>query len=379
MSPADIFEVELWEHAAVSPLPLRAFVAPLPDEALPSWLLRYAQPFAVAPDALLLGDGERNRANHPDWWRKPDPLVVAALARGTGVSSGRIRSLTFADWPDDGHADAMPERFSRQRFVSERPSHQPRRIGVCPDCLAEDEAPYVRRTWTISWLVACPTHGTVLLRTCPECGAKLRLPGLSSTAHFAPDRCQRCAHRLARAASESPRSRYCDFSDVFLKVGQAEQSICPGSAKSAGLWPWLCSTPCSARCGSIARRPRARCSSRGSLGIWAQHRLASRPRPIKAWRSWHGCLKPGQCEHRRRLQCCVPCALADRCSAGPHLIRRYAVKWRRCSWQPGRTNGTTANAAGGAAGSMTCRRLATSCALRRRASGWHIVALGLWR
>lgn len=201
MSPAEIYEVEFLDAAAVKAPALPARVTPLPDEALASWLLRFAEPFAVAPDALLLGDGEMDLANHPDWWRKPDPLIVAALARGTGVSREHVRSLSFADWPDDGHADAVPERFSRQRFTSERPSLQPRRIGICPDCLAEDEAPYVRRTCAIGWLAACPIHGTVLVRACPECGAKLRLPALSDRAHFAPDRCARCAHRLAGATS----------------------------------------------------------------------------------------------------------------------------------------------------------------------------------
>ncbi|KRR14176.1 TniQ family protein [Bradyrhizobium valentinum] len=235
MSPAEIFEVELWEHAAVSPPPLHAFVAPLPDEALPSWLLRYAQPFAAAPDVLLLGDGERDLPKHPDWWRKPDPLTVAALARRTGISSERVCSLSFADWPDDGHADVMPERFSRQRFISERPSHQPRRIGVCPDCLAEDEAPYVRRTWTIGWLAACPTHGTVLVRTCPECGAKLRLPGLSSTAHFAPDRCQRCAHRLARATRKLATEPVLRFQRRILEGRPGGAIALPGIGEIS--WP----------------------------------------------------------------------------------------------------------------------------------------------
>ena len=202
MSPDEIYKVEFFNAEIVgAPRSLPARVAPLPDEALASWLLRFAEPFGVWPEALLLGDGEMGFATHPDWWRKPDPLVVAALARGTGVSSDRIRLLSFANWPDDGIIDALPDRFGRQRYTAERPSHQSRRIGICPDCLAEDEVPYVRRTWTIGWLTACPTHGTVLIRTCPECGVKLRLPRLSDATYFAPDRCRRCAHRLARVAS----------------------------------------------------------------------------------------------------------------------------------------------------------------------------------
>jgi transposase len=203
VSPAETYDVEFLDAEVVEAPRLPARVTPLPEEALASWLLRFADPFGVSPEALLLGDGDADLATHPEWWRKPDPLLVAAVARGTGVSGGDVRSLTFADWPDDGRDDALPERFSRQRFTVERPARQTRRIGVCPDCLAEDDIPYVRRTWTLGWLAACPTHGTVLVRACPECGKKLRLPALSSRDHFAPDRCPHCASRLARASTRA--------------------------------------------------------------------------------------------------------------------------------------------------------------------------------
>ena len=139
MSPAEIYEVEFFDAAERAPRSLPARVAPLPDEALASWLFRFAEPFGVSPEALLLGDGEMDFTTHPDWWRKPDALVVAALARGTGVPGDRIRPLSFADWPDDdGVVDSVPDRFGRQRFTAEQTSHQSRRIGICPDCFAED-------------------------------------------------------------------------------------------------------------------------------------------------------------------------------------------------------------------------------------------------
>ncbi len=58
MLPAEIYEVEFFDAEAVEARRLPARVAPLPDEALPSWLLRFANPFGVSPEALLLGDGE---------------------------------------------------------------------------------------------------------------------------------------------------------------------------------------------------------------------------------------------------------------------------------------------------------------------------------
>lgn len=199
MSPAELFAVEPFDFETVRARRLPAQAAPFANEALASWLLRFADPFGISPRALLLGDAESEFTGDPEWWRRPDVMVLAALARRTGVAADRIKALSFADWPNDNTVDAIPERFARQRFTSERPTQQVRRIGICPDCLASDEQPYIRRDWTLGWVAACAEHGAVLVRECPGCRAKLRLPSLSSSEHFAPDRCLRCAFVLARA------------------------------------------------------------------------------------------------------------------------------------------------------------------------------------
>jgi transposase len=235
VSPAEPYDVEFLDAEVIEAPRLPARVTPLPDEALASWLLRFADPFGVSPVTLLLGDREADLATHAEWWRKPDPLLVAAVARGTGLSGNCIRSLSFADWPDDGRADALPERFSQQRYTVERPARQTRRIGVCPHCLAEDEAPYIRRAWTLGWVAICPRHGTVLVRTCPECGAKLRLPAFSSGDHFAPDHCPRCAFRLARAQTRTAPEPVMRFQQRMLDGRPAGMIELP----EIGLLAWL--------------------------------------------------------------------------------------------------------------------------------------------
>lgn len=145
--PADLFTVELLDAPEPDAPALPARTMPLPGEALGSWLLRYAAPFGIAPEALLFGDREAELTADPEWWRKPDPLLIAAIARGTGVASDRIQSLTLLDWLGPGRDDAVPERFGRQRFTAASPSQQTRRIGVCPECLAEDDIPHIRRDW----------------------------------------------------------------------------------------------------------------------------------------------------------------------------------------------------------------------------------------
>ena len=379
MLPAEIYEVEFFDAEAVEARRLPARVAPLPDEALPSWLLRFANPFGVSPEALLLGDGEADLAAHPEWWRKPDPLLVAALARGAGVTNDDVRSLTFAEWPDNGRDDALPERFSRQRFTVERPTRQTRRIGVCPDCLAEDDIPYIRRAWTLGWLAACPEHSTVLVRACPECGTKLRLPALSSRDHFAPDRCPRCAFRLARSVSRPAPEPVVRFQQRVLSGRQKGIVDLPEVGVLA--WPvavalfdvllgavWIDTKPfarnqLSAR---IARDLRAE-----PFGEIAE--------PIRVWRSSPGCSRLGRRERKLPSRSCARCGHAVSCCDGPTSTPRSMLRSKNCCSPHGQTEAANPSARGGELGSTPCRRLATICARERLASGCRIGAPDCWR
>lgn len=198
MLPAELFEVELLDTDEVRAPCLPARIMPLPGEALASWLLRYAGPFGVSPETLLLDDDESALAASPEWWRKPDPAVMTAIARSTGVPDDAIRPLYFTDCPTTG---VMTRCLNGSR-VSALPvrSHRARGGGSASALLALQRTRF-RREWTLGWMAACPMHGAVLVQACPDCGARLRLPALSSADHFAPDRCPRCAFRLARPPS----------------------------------------------------------------------------------------------------------------------------------------------------------------------------------
>ncbi len=223
-SEKDLFEVELLE-----PLPdeliarrprLPGQVAPLPGEALASWLLRYAEPFGIAPEDLLLRTSETELAGRGDWWRRPHPALIEQLAQATGVDPIRIVNMTLCSGREA--SDDIRDRFSWLRFQAARPvNRQQRRMAVCPLCLAEDETSYVRRDWTLGWATICPDHATVLIGDCPECGCKLRLPTLSSRDYFAPDRCPRCAFRLGTA---SPRAAHAAVIDLHRRLVQARSS-----------------------------------------------------------------------------------------------------------------------------------------------------------
>lgn len=206
-SEKDLFEVELLEPTGEEPSARRprlpGQVMPLPGEALASWLRRYAEPFGIAPEDLFLQNIDVELTGRRDWCRRPHRHLVERLAQATGLDSLRIANMTFAASMGDEALDDLRDRFSALRFrAASTMSSRQRRMAVCPLCLADDAKPYVRRDWTAGWATICPDHSTVLLGDCPGCGYRLQMPPLSSRDYFAPDRCPRCAFRLATA---SPR------------------------------------------------------------------------------------------------------------------------------------------------------------------------------
>lgn len=45
--------------------------------------------------------------------------------------------------------------------------------ALCPDCLSQDQYPYLRRTWQIRIFLACPDHGCLLVEQCDHCNLPL--------------------------------------------------------------------------------------------------------------------------------------------------------------------------------------------------------------
>lgn len=117
-SEEDLFEVELLEPMADEPAAHRSRlpgqVTPFAGEALASWLLRYAEPFGIAPEDLPLRNGEIGLATHGDWSRRPHPALIEQLAQATGADPMIVADLTL--WSGDEAADDLRDRFSALRF-----------------------------------------------------------------------------------------------------------------------------------------------------------------------------------------------------------------------------------------------------------------------
>jgi hypothetical protein len=140
-------------------------VAPLPGEALESWIAAYARRLHTTGNDLVahLGLGGSRIAHMA---LRLHDREAAILERATGVSRQALAAMTLQ--PHDGLAiaitpgrRALASRFPAGRFGNARTRY-------CPQCLARDQGrgPV---TWRLPWSFACPLHEVLLLDFCPAC------------------------------------------------------------------------------------------------------------------------------------------------------------------------------------------------------------------
>lgn len=207
MPPNNPFPTELLEFdssAEERGRHLPQLAAPMPEEALPAWLYRFAGPMGVSAatllfelesDVELLCDGRS--------WRTPPAGFLERLAAGTGTPLAVLKSMTFSGWSESTGTDEVPWRFARPRVhLVHRKRCPTRHYGICPRCVASDAVPYVRKTWTLGWVAACEEHSLVLNTACSDCRAAFIIPSIRSTLvrWLTSDRC-RCGASIV----EQPR------------------------------------------------------------------------------------------------------------------------------------------------------------------------------
>ncbi len=180
-------------------------------ESLASYVCRLAREHLVTPATLLhreLAWWDSGQPQHAgQWMRKTASLRlspsintrpggerwVRLLERLTAVRG--LAECTATNW-----SPLFPERgFTRARQA------------WCPLCLAEDDDPYYRLSWSIDPVKACVRHRCVLVDQCGCCGS--RVPVLH--ARGVPGFCPTCESKLARTGEPSPAS-YADEFDIGI-------------------------------------------------------------------------------------------------------------------------------------------------------------------
>lgn len=171
-------------------LPLR--VAPIPGEALDSWLeaiaCRYQLPIGDVMTRCGIGPNERTTARLVSPTRDERRQISTVC----GIGGDEIRSMTmdhFDRQPVDG--DRRPT-FLWVRHVGSR---------FCPHCLREGGGRWLL-AWRLNWSFACLTHQCLLADSCSECASMQRRQPLCSSRIPRPSRCP--------SASERGRTRGAD-------------------------------------------------------------------------------------------------------------------------------------------------------------------------
>lgn len=156
------------------PVRLPVPLAPLEEELFSSWFMRVAFANGLTVNSLarfLTGRGRQLFSGDPDRGVWLDPGRV--LAELTGVSKQRVDRLYLRSYTDKLWPPLPDKGVWRNVLHVTNKVHARKYFGLqfCPECLANDETPYFRKHWRLSFYVLCPTHRCYLLDDCYFCGA----------------------------------------------------------------------------------------------------------------------------------------------------------------------------------------------------------------
>lgn len=147
--------------------------SPLPDELLSSWLLRLSRGNAPATKSRVFFNA--NWPGIPLWDRDIDRSVcgsvIESLARKSGTPLPKVQQTLLRSY--EGYAFENLKVGGHSRWVRPLGRGQARKLlsgmRFCPVCLCEDETPYYRKVWRMSFTSTCSVHKIILSDKCPEC------------------------------------------------------------------------------------------------------------------------------------------------------------------------------------------------------------------
>jgi len=156
--------------------PARTFpirLAPLPGEALDSWLEALAHRLNVRLGDVVGDLGlaapfhyrVREIAVPTDWTIALREEEAARIAHATGTDAQQLHSMTLMRF--NGRALRIDEA---KRQVSKHVlCGRPRGSRFCPECLADSGGRWPL-IWRLGWSFACLIHNRLLADCCPGCG-----------------------------------------------------------------------------------------------------------------------------------------------------------------------------------------------------------------
>jgi hypothetical protein len=147
-------------------LPLR--IAPVPGEALDSWLEALAYRHLIPFGMLLQRCGIHHQVLRDDWLLIPDRRQFEHIEHITGVEATTLINLTLARYDGLGLNLGSDARRARPSAWDWRATSR-----FCPQCLSDSGGRW-QIVWRLNWSFACPQHQRLLADTCPKCHALQR-------------------------------------------------------------------------------------------------------------------------------------------------------------------------------------------------------------
>lgn len=149
----------------------------LTDESFSSWFARIAWAHGATPSELYRIALPGGRIGGIDLDRHACDDLILNLSQHAGVPADALEAATLRHWrgavydTDDGKTPiawlpSAGRAYARSSFGQQ----------VCPSCLAEDQEPYFRTRWRLSFYTACSRHRRMMVDRCPGCSSPINLP-----------------------------------------------------------------------------------------------------------------------------------------------------------------------------------------------------------
>lgn len=185
---------------------------PQADELLSSWLMRLAAAHALKLHTFCaLTWTRRKQIWNRDIDKCADESILNLLVEKTGTRPEVVARTTLAAY--EGYLYERHNPYGNTRWIMPvGVYHRTRRrhgLQFCPRCLAEDDAPYYRRSWRLAFVTFCERHGTTLSDRCPRCYAPVNFHRneLGHRAKWAADSvtlCHACGYDLRETSEAQP-------------------------------------------------------------------------------------------------------------------------------------------------------------------------------
>ncbi len=159
-------------------------VAPLPGEALDSWLETTAHRCRTSLVDVLSAVGLTQGRKGPRWMVVMNPQELRSVSKATGNTQRELRMMTLQRY------DGVAVDIDHDRRVLTRTRCWGFGAGsrYCPACLAETQGRW-KIEWRLVWSFACLHHQCLLADTCPSCGKTPRVAAQKPDAVPQPGRC----------------------------------------------------------------------------------------------------------------------------------------------------------------------------------------------